>query len=276
MTEAKAEDKKYNIRECARCGQDHNGIVYNEFTNPVILGDLVITHWVPCPTNGEPILMFHPKEGEEAIGKPIEEDTNIHLFKDGDQWCALLGIDLQEGKAAFDKGIKEALDKLLSSLVLTPTGEKYYGLEEAKRIRAEEEIGRLADFFLKNYPDDIGVGDPAHGESAVDMAIRLLTKTTIELRNLAVVKDPPNPHCVIESVEDKESIQGDRLRDPKVFPRLAPGAKNTCALADPENWPCQWALPNIGPVSGTTRKGSYCPKTCDKIQTMKDGEAWSS
>ena len=39
-----------------------------------------------------------------------------------------------------------------------------------------QEIDRLADFLLKNYPNEIGKGDFVHGESAVDVAIRLLSK----------------------------------------------------------------------------------------------------
>jgi len=38
-----------------------------------------------------------------------------------------------------------------------------------------KEIDRLADFLLKHYSDEIGKGDPVHGESAVDVAIRLLS-----------------------------------------------------------------------------------------------------
>ncbi len=37
------------------------------------------------------------------------------------------------------------------------------------------EIDRLAAFMLEYYPHEMGVGDPVHGESAVDMAIRLLS-----------------------------------------------------------------------------------------------------
>ena len=42
--------------------------------------------------------------------------------------------------------------------------------------QAEQEIDRLATFLLTNYPDELGKGDPENGESAVDVAIRLLTK----------------------------------------------------------------------------------------------------
>jgi phage shock protein A len=37
------------------------------------------------------------------------------------------------------------------------------------------EINRLADFILKYYGQEIGLGNPIEGESAVDVAIRLLT-----------------------------------------------------------------------------------------------------
>lgn len=46
---------------CARCGSDHAKISFQPLTHPVVvddhIGDLVFTHWAPCPTNGEPILM---------------------------------------------------------------------------------------------------------------------------------------------------------------------------------------------------------------------------
>jgi len=42
--------------------------------------------------------------------------------------------------------------------------------------QAKNEIQRLADFLLRRYPDEIGKGNPQSGESAVDVAIRLLSK----------------------------------------------------------------------------------------------------
>lgn len=36
------------------------------------------------------------------------------------------------------------------------------------------EIDKLAGFILAHFADEIGAGDPVHGESAVDVAIRLL------------------------------------------------------------------------------------------------------
>lgn len=60
------------ITSCARCGQDHAEIVFKQLTHPVQLFEdsrvrnaaffrtpsaQMYTHWAPCPTNGEPILM---------------------------------------------------------------------------------------------------------------------------------------------------------------------------------------------------------------------------
>lgn len=41
------------VRSCARCGEDHPDWDFQRFTRPC--QDL--THWAPCPTNGEPILL---------------------------------------------------------------------------------------------------------------------------------------------------------------------------------------------------------------------------
>jgi hypothetical protein len=42
--------------------------------------------------------------------------------------------------------------------------------------QVNNEIDRLAQYLLINHPDEIGKGNPVHGESAVDIAIRLLSK----------------------------------------------------------------------------------------------------
>jgi hypothetical protein len=41
--------------------------------------------------------------------------------------------------------------------------------------QAKKEINRLADFLMKYFPRELGAGDRVHGESAVDVAIRLLS-----------------------------------------------------------------------------------------------------
>lgn len=45
---------------CARCyGDGHTDLFFRELTHPVQIGDGLgsLTHWAPCPTNGEPILL---------------------------------------------------------------------------------------------------------------------------------------------------------------------------------------------------------------------------
>lgn len=55
-----------SIVGCSRCyGEGHADLEFEELTYPVeakvvIEGELVdvtMTHWAPCPTNGQPILM---------------------------------------------------------------------------------------------------------------------------------------------------------------------------------------------------------------------------
>ncbi len=42
---------------CARChGDGHPGIEFKLLTFPVEIESTTMTHWAPCPTNGEPIL----------------------------------------------------------------------------------------------------------------------------------------------------------------------------------------------------------------------------
>lgn len=48
------------LLNCARCGETHHGIKWRMLTRPC--GD--DTHWAPCPTNGEPILMRIEADGD--------------------------------------------------------------------------------------------------------------------------------------------------------------------------------------------------------------------
>lgn len=46
-----------SIKGCARCGGDHFNVIFSKLTHPVD----ELTHFAPCPTNGQPILMhFRP------------------------------------------------------------------------------------------------------------------------------------------------------------------------------------------------------------------------
>ncbi len=60
------------IINCARCGENHINITAKPLSQPVFLNDEVLyTHWAPCPTNGEPILVV-----EMAKDGSITIDTN--------------------------------------------------------------------------------------------------------------------------------------------------------------------------------------------------------
>lgn len=51
-----APSRENNIVGCARCGGDHS-LRFTEFVQPLVLGEHILTHWAPCPTTGDPILM---------------------------------------------------------------------------------------------------------------------------------------------------------------------------------------------------------------------------
>lgn len=50
-----------DLKGCARCwGDGHDALTFEPLTHPVELdsdAEPSFTHWAPCPTNGEPILM---------------------------------------------------------------------------------------------------------------------------------------------------------------------------------------------------------------------------
>jgi hypothetical protein len=53
------EPRTQDQKGCARCGADkHLQLTYLPFTHHIDVGDgFIATHWAPCPTNGEPILL---------------------------------------------------------------------------------------------------------------------------------------------------------------------------------------------------------------------------
>lgn len=50
-----------NIGCCSRCGGDHRAVEFRPLAQPFAppeAGGLAWTHWAPCPTNGEPMLLI--------------------------------------------------------------------------------------------------------------------------------------------------------------------------------------------------------------------------
>jgi hypothetical protein len=56
---------------CARChGEGHPQLTFSKLTHPLVEeSGLELTHWAPCPTNGEPILL--------AVVRPSAEDRAV-------------------------------------------------------------------------------------------------------------------------------------------------------------------------------------------------------
>lgn len=85
--------------------------------------------------------------------------------------------------AAYDTDKTKALDALRKAAGLMVRCFTYHGCpwraewleqEEKGDMGAQNEIDRLAAFILAHCPDEVGRGNPREGESAVDVAIRLL------------------------------------------------------------------------------------------------------
>lgn len=49
---------------CPRCGGDHEQLELQPLDRPADLGGMLglrpLTHWAPCPTNGQPVLVRDP------------------------------------------------------------------------------------------------------------------------------------------------------------------------------------------------------------------------
>lgn len=61
------------IRNCARCGCEHGPLTFRLLGAPMSRKGVVThTHWAPCPTTGEPILMI-----QEADGVPARFDVVV-------------------------------------------------------------------------------------------------------------------------------------------------------------------------------------------------------
>lgn len=60
-----------HVRNCARCGGDHNEIQWEKLERPILdeADGIEWTHWAPCPKNGQPILM------REAPSKETTENS---------------------------------------------------------------------------------------------------------------------------------------------------------------------------------------------------------
>jgi hypothetical protein len=72
-----------HIGNCARCGGDHAGIVWKPLTRPIIENDATVGRiewnaWVPCPTNGEPVLQAELPTGVAQSWQASQPDPPVH------------------------------------------------------------------------------------------------------------------------------------------------------------------------------------------------------
>lgn len=77
LTEDPMADEKFReLKNCARCGETHADLPFKPLARPVYDdrdGELY-THWAPCPTNGDPIMMLvMPSTDEERCAEVITD-----------------------------------------------------------------------------------------------------------------------------------------------------------------------------------------------------------
>jgi len=61
-----------DIKRCARCGKNHQGLAVHSFDRCVVINpEEVYTHWATCPRTGDPILILY-KELPESEKEDFE------------------------------------------------------------------------------------------------------------------------------------------------------------------------------------------------------------
>lgn len=102
-----------------------------------------------------------------VVGEVVEEPFALII----DQWSEGVSADYDDQWKGF------AADCGARAVLATPQTvevvDRYAG------PAAVEEIDRLAGFLLEHFPHEPGRGNERHGESAVDVAIRLLTDLSV-------------------------------------------------------------------------------------------------
>lgn len=56
-----------DVKSCARCGQDHDHVLFQAFTKPILnaeMDELLFLYWGMCPILAEPILLNMYVSGE--------------------------------------------------------------------------------------------------------------------------------------------------------------------------------------------------------------------
>jgi hypothetical protein len=68
-----------NVKRCARCGENHEGLEMKPLTMPTWDGEW--THWTTCPANGEPIMVSVVRDDGEELVEPTWFNPPDHRLK---------------------------------------------------------------------------------------------------------------------------------------------------------------------------------------------------
>jgi hypothetical protein len=56
-----------DLLHCARCGENHSGIIWKKFVIPIVDDDETTWDWwAMCPINNDPILLRHIEEKKDT------------------------------------------------------------------------------------------------------------------------------------------------------------------------------------------------------------------
>lgn len=121
------------VAVCARCGGRHTDALFRPLANPqVVKAAIVVTHWAPCPTTGQPISRFLAASDEmvrdsDALAVAAATD------REKDDLAAALQrarLELADKSLACDRLVKENADlvKAVEAIKL-PAGTTLNGLQ---------------------------------------------------------------------------------------------------------------------------------------------------
>lgn len=60
-----------DMEGCARCHGEHPGITFVRLIHPIPAKVGEFTHWAPCPTNGQPILLRQEPSSPRDLSEKI-------------------------------------------------------------------------------------------------------------------------------------------------------------------------------------------------------------
>lgn len=135
-----------------------------------------------------------------------------------DKYPEPLNADTWSTVETIDHIIDESIDKLHYLNMLRIKLEQAHSME-VDNMRLEAELDRLADFILQEFPYEIGMGNMREGESAVDVAVRLLGDHRNHQKSLKEMNDLYKKH-LLASYDNKVFVDG-RLLTPQGMVDLA-------------------------------------------------------